>query len=422
MVSSRKVLFCLVVVLSFSTLLLSQTDGQKTKPSKDSIPALKPPTLPKSSIEMYIDTELGSESESESESDFDPIPPSDSESSMPPSSGSASAPQSTTHSKASMSPSPSSESDNGLAPSSKPKPSSEPDSESEPSIEPDDGLAPSSKPKPSPTPSSEPDSETEQSTEPDDGVAPSSKPKPSPAPNSKAEPPTEPDDGLAPSSEPDSSSAPSSKPKPAHEPSSAPTESDNDPNSTTGPAPEPKPTTDPAPNPKQGSKSPPQPTPSEPATKSAFPYQTVNNFCLYKRLSVNRIFCLKVLKKPKAANATADDYTPLLQVAIQATTRHIIKTLKYLITLYKDKKADPAVKPSIKECVIAYQEIAEYIKLVLADASQESAIAGLDGQVIVQDINRCVMAMPKSKNTEIGEMNKIARNYATLLGDIADNP
>ncbi|XP_073305389.1 uncharacterized protein [Primulina huaijiensis] len=417
MVSSRKVLICLLVVLSFSTLSLSQTNGQKTKPSKDSIPALKPPTLLKSFIEMNMDTMLGSESES----DYDPIPPSDSKSSMPPSSGSASAPQSTTHSKASMSPSPSSESDDGLTPNSKPKPSSEPDSESEPPTEPDDGPAPSSNPKPSPTPSSEPDSETEHPTESDNGFAPSSKPKPSPSPSSKAEPPTKPDNGPAPSFEPDSSPTPSSKPKPAPEPSSAPTESDNNPNSTTGPTPEPKPT-DPALNPKQGSKSPPQPTPSEPTTKSAFPYQTVNNFCLYKRLSVNRIFCLKVLKKPKAANATADDYTPLLQVAIQATTRHVIKTLKYLITLYKDKKADPAVKPSIKECVIAYQEIAEYIKFVLADASQESAIAGLDGQVIVQDINRCVMAMPKSKNTEIGEMNKIARNYATLLGDIADNP
>lgn len=128
-----------------------------------------------------------------------------------------------------------------------------------------------------------------------------------------------------------------------------------------------------------------------------------------------------MLKNPKAANASADDYTPLLQVATQATTRYVIKTLKYLKTLYKDM-ADPALKPSIRECVIAYQEIAEYIKLVLADASQESAIAGLDGQVIIQDINRCVRAMPKSKNNEIGEMNKIATDYAKLLGDIADNP
>lgn len=137
---------------------------------------------------------------------------------------------------------------------------------------------------------------------------------------------------------------------------------------------------------------------------------------------MNRIFCLKVLKNPKAANATADDYTPLLQVATQATTRHVIKTLKYLKTLYKEKTMDPALKPSIRECVIAYQEIAEYIKLVLEDANQESAIAGLDGEVILQDINRCVRAVPKKTNTEVDARNTIAKDYAKLLIDIADNP
>lgn len=77
--------------------------------------------------------------------------------------------------------------------------------------------------------------------------------------------------------------------------------------------------------------------------------------------------------------------------------------------------------PAIGECLTAYEEIAGYITYIITDASQESAIAGLDGEVIGEYVNVCVKAMEKTADPEISWRNKEAKNYAKLLIDIADS-
>ncbi|KAL2232227.1 UNVERIFIED_CONTAM: hypothetical protein Sindi_1402700 [Sesamum indicum] len=158
----------------------------------------------------------------------------------------------------------------------------------------------------------------------------------------------------------------------------------------------------------------------QPETTS-IPYKTVNSFCLHKRLNVNRAFCLRVLKSPASANAKPNDFIPLLQVAINSTSSFICKTLTLLQNLYDDEKTTAMLIPAVNECLSAYEEIAGYITYVISDASQESAIAGLDGEVIKDYIGRCIKALAKTKEPEIADRNKEARNYAKLLIDIADN-
>ncbi|PIN10180.1 hypothetical protein CDL12_17236 [Handroanthus impetiginosus] len=153
----------------------------------------------------------------------------------------------------------------------------------------------------------------------------------------------------------------------------------------------------------------------------AIPYETVNNFCLYKRLNVNKPFCLRVLKNPQAQNAKPNDFNPLLQVAINSTSVFVCKTLSFLQDLYEDRNTKPALMPVVEECLSAYEEIAGYITNVLSDASQESAIAGLDGQVVEEYIKSCSKALERTKDPEILDLNKQAKNFAKLLIDIADS-
>ncbi|KAK4429502.1 hypothetical protein Salat_1250800 [Sesamum alatum] len=89
------------------------------------------------------------------------------------------------------------------------------------------------------------------------------------------------------------------------------------------------------------------------------------------------------------------------------------------MTLFPSYK--PTLIPAVDECLSAYEEIAGYMTYVISDASQESAIAGLDGEVIQDYISRCIKALAKTKEPEIADRNKEARNYAKLLIDIADN-
>lgn len=145
------------------------------------------------------------------------------------------------------------------------------------------------------------------------------------------------------------------------------------------------------------------------------PYETVNNFCLYRRLDVERSFCLSVLKKGHAAYAKRNDLVPLLEVAINATSIYTCKTISFLQNIY-DKKQTKAVG----ECLSAYEEIAGYMTKVITDISQEPVVAGSDGEVINNYVNRCVKAASKLKSTEISDKNQEATKYARLMIDIAD--
>ncbi|GER34455.1 disease resistance protein [Striga asiatica] len=150
------------------------------------------------------------------------------------------------------------------------------------------------------------------------------------------------------------------------------------------------------------------------------PYETVNNFCLHKRLNVAKPFCLRVLKNPNAANAKTNDLNPLLQVAINSTSSFVNRTLNQLLDMSEDLTTKPDLIPAIDSCLASYENIAEYIKNVLLDASQESTIAGLDGEVIVEYINGCIKAVARTNDPDIGDWNNEAKSYAKLLIDIAD--
>ncbi|KAL6506609.1 hypothetical protein OROHE_022441 [Orobanche hederae] len=160
-------------------------------------------------------------------------------------------------------------------------------------------------------------------------------------------------------------------------------------------------------------------TPTPPTNPN--PYETVNSFCLHKRLNVAKPFCLRVLKNPKAANAKANDLNPLLQVAITSTSSFICRILNQLLDMSEDLRTKPALIPTIDKCMSAYEDVAGYITNVLSDASQESTIAGLDGEVIVDYINGCIKASAKTRDPDIAEWNNEAKSYAKLLIDIADN-
>ncbi|GFP86928.1 hypothetical protein PHJA_000836600 [Phtheirospermum japonicum] len=151
------------------------------------------------------------------------------------------------------------------------------------------------------------------------------------------------------------------------------------------------------------------------------PYETVNNFCLHKRLNVAKPFCLRVLKNPKAANVKLNDLNPLLQVAINSTSAFVCRTLSQLLDLSEDLKTKPSLMPAIDNCLEAYEDVAEYITNVFSDASQESTIAGLDGEVIQEYINRCIKVSARTGDPEIADWNNEAKTYAKLLIDIADN-
>ncbi|KAI3464689.1 hypothetical protein Pfo_021352, partial [Paulownia fortunei] len=103
---------------------------------------------------------------------------------------------------------------------------------------------------------------------------------------------------------------------------------------------------------------------------NTIPYETVNNFCLLKRLNVNKPFCLRVLKTRNAANAKPNDFTPLLQVAINSTSTFICKTLTLLLDMSEDLRTKPDLMPAIEECLSAYEDVAGYITNVMSDASQ----------------------------------------------------
>ncbi|CAA0812488.1 Unknown protein [Striga hermonthica] len=151
------------------------------------------------------------------------------------------------------------------------------------------------------------------------------------------------------------------------------------------------------------------------------PYETVNNFCLHKRLNVAKPFCLRVLKKPKAANTTLNDLNPLLQVAINSTSSFVCRTLNKLLDLSEDLTTKPPLIPAIDSCLTSYENVAEYITNVLSDASQESSIAGLDGQVIEEYINGCMKATSRIREPDIEDWNNEAKSFAKLLIDIADS-
>lgn len=146
---------------------------------------------------------------------------------------------------------------------------------------------------------------------------------------------------------------------------------------------------------------------------NAIPYETVNRFCLYRRLYVERPFCLSVLKRSHAAYAKKDNLVPLLEVAINSTSIYVCKTLSYLQDTYAKFKTR-----EVEECLSCYEEIAGYMTKVITDVSQEPAIAGLDGEVIISYVNRCDKAVVKHKG--ILEKNQLAIKHATLMIDIAD--
>ncbi|CAA0831163.1 Unknown protein [Striga hermonthica] len=150
------------------------------------------------------------------------------------------------------------------------------------------------------------------------------------------------------------------------------------------------------------------------------PYETVNNFCLHKRLNVAKPFCLRVLKNPNAANAKTNDLNPLLQVAINSTSSFVNRTLNQLSDMSEDLTTKPDLIPAIDSCLASYENIAEYITNVMLDASQESTIAGLDGEVIEDYINGCIKAITRTNDPDIGDWNHEAKSYAKLLIDIAD--
>ncbi|KAL7117686.1 hypothetical protein ACP275_03G088600 [Erythranthe tilingii] len=164
-----------------------------------------------------------------------------------------------------------------------------------------------------------------------------------------------------------------------------------------------------------------QNTPNNNNNNNTIPYQTVNNFCLHKRLNVDKPFCLRVLKNPYVSNAKPDDLIPLLEVATNSTSAFICKTLSILQDMYDDMKTKPALIPVLEDCLSAYEDVAGYITNIMSDASQESAIAGLDGEVIGEYINGCVESEEKEVDPEISARNQVAKNYAKLLIDIADN-
>ncbi|KAL3638946.1 hypothetical protein CASFOL_016853 [Castilleja foliolosa] len=151
------------------------------------------------------------------------------------------------------------------------------------------------------------------------------------------------------------------------------------------------------------------------------PYETVNNFCLHKRLNVAKPFCLRVLKNPKAANVKPNDFNPLLQVAVNSTSSYVCKTLSQLLDLSEDLKTKPSLIPTVDKCIEAYEDVANYITNVFTDASQESTIAGLDGEVIEEYINGCIKASVTTRDPDIAEWNNEAKTYAKLMIDIADN-
>ncbi|KAG8378084.1 hypothetical protein BUALT_Bualt08G0101200 [Buddleja alternifolia] len=161
--------------------------------------------------------------------------------------------------------------------------------------------------------------------------------------------------------------------------------------------------------------------PETSTTHAILPYETVNNFCVHRRLNVNIPFCFRVLKNPNIANTRPNDLTPLLQVAINSTSIYICKTITLLLDMSEDKKTKPGLKPVVEECLAAYEDIAGYITNVISDASQESTVVGLDGEVIEEYINRCTKALEKSKSSDISDRNKEAKYYVKLMIDIADN-
>ncbi|KAL3641096.1 hypothetical protein CASFOL_016064 [Castilleja foliolosa] len=151
------------------------------------------------------------------------------------------------------------------------------------------------------------------------------------------------------------------------------------------------------------------------------PYETVNNFCLHKRLNVAKPFCLRVLKNPKAANVKLNDLNPLFQVAVNSTSSYVCRTLNNLLDLSEDLRTKPALMPAIDKCLEAYENVAEYITNVFSDASQESTIAGLDAEVIQEYINGCIKFSARTRDTDMAEWNNEAKTHAKLVIDIADN-
>lgn len=91
------------------------------------------------------------------------------------------------------------------------------------------------------------------------------------------------------------------------------------------------------------------------------------------------------------------------------------KTISFLQNIYDKKKTREA-----GDCVSAYEEIAGYMTKVITDISQEPVVAGLDGEVITNYINRCAKANLKIKSSEIKDKNQEATQYAKLMIDIAD--
>ncbi|KAG6388545.1 hypothetical protein SASPL_149973 [Salvia splendens] len=132
-----------------------------------------------------------------------------------------------------------------------------------------------------------------------------------------------------------------------------------------------------------------------------------------QRLYVERPFCLSVLKRSHAAYAKKDNLVPLLEVAINSTSIYVCKTLSYLQDTYAKFKTR-----EVEECLSCYEEIAGYMTKVITDVSQEPAIAGLDGEVIISYVNRCDKAVVKHKG--ILEKNQLAIEHAKLMMDIAD--